>query len=97
MDGAACRCCTCSMKACLEVARGVAPEGADKLRDVVPTDKAAFGQMLDEFSSWYNAVGPHQNLGGLTPLVVWNGLCRPQAANALAALVGGVGWSAGRV
>lgn len=49
-----------------------------KLRDIVPTDIRAFAQMLGEFSYWYNAVRPHQNLGGLTPLEAWQGLPRPE-------------------
>ena len=29
---------------------------------------------LQTFGFWYNAVRPHQNLGGRTPLEVWNGV-----------------------
>ena len=29
---------------------------------------------LKIFTFWYNAVRPHQNLGGRTPLESWNGI-----------------------
>jgi putative transposase len=51
----------------------------DKLRGIVPVNGAAFSPMLREFLYWYNAVRPHQNLGGLTPLEAWNGLHRPES------------------
>ncbi len=31
-------------------------------------------EALDQFDFWYNAIRPHQNLDGLTPLEAWNGI-----------------------
>ncbi len=45
-----------------------------KLRYWAVPDGAGLNRSLDAFSLWYNAVRPHQNLGGRTPLEQWNGV-----------------------
>lgn len=50
-----------------------------KLRDIAPVNAQAFSQMLAEFAHWYNAVRPHQQLQGRTPLEAWHGQTLPQA------------------
>jgi transposase InsO family protein len=38
------------------------------------TSRVELQDMLDAFSLWYNAVRPHQNMGGQTPLEAWYGI-----------------------
>ncbi|HBX57755.1 integrase core domain-containing protein [Pseudomonas sp. UBA2684] len=37
-------------------------------------DRAQLYSALSQFAFWYNAVRPHQNLGGRTPLEAWQGI-----------------------
>jgi transposase InsO family protein len=37
-------------------------------------DRAQLQAALETFAFWYNAVRPHQNLGGRTPLEAWQGI-----------------------
>lgn len=44
------------------------------LNRIVPTDKNALDDLLDQFRLCYNEVRPHQHLNGLTPAEVWRGV-----------------------
>jgi len=37
-------------------------------------DSAQLNQALASFAHWYNAIRPHQNLSGRTPLEAWTGV-----------------------
>jgi transposase InsO family protein len=45
-----------------------------KLNVIRPVSKEALQGLLGEFRFWYDAVRPHQNLGGATPREVWDGI-----------------------
>ena len=34
----------------------------------------ALASLLGEFAVWYNAIRPHQHLGGATPMEAWSGI-----------------------
>jgi hypothetical protein len=46
------------------------------LRQLVIPTRAALQTALEEFTLFYNHARPHQNLDGLTPAQVWNGLSK---------------------
>lgn len=46
----------------------------EKLDRIEIDSREALAQLLCEFRFWYNAVRPHQNLAGLTPLEAWCGI-----------------------
>jgi putative transposase len=45
------------------------------LRKIKPASVAVLQKALAEFIHFYNHVRPHQDLGGLTPLEAWQGMC----------------------
>lgn len=45
-----------------------------KLDRIEVESRAALNDLLAEFGFWYNAVRPHQHLGGATPEETWYGI-----------------------
>jgi transposase InsO family protein len=46
----------------------------EKLNTLRPVSAQALQRLLIEFRFWYDAVRPHQHLGGATPQEAWNGV-----------------------
>jgi putative transposase len=50
----------------------------ERWQELAPSLKPDIHQRLAEFTHWYNATRPHQNLQGQTPLEAWHAQAPPQ-------------------